>query len=250
MASPGTYGFQRGNLMFTSTPPSRSLIPVRSNTIPRSAYSRPVQHAQQQLVLPRPSQTNYSDSGYNSEQLSSQTHSSLSSRQPSDKRCKSTYSIVLASATSRSTITGPYVHQHPQSKIPFPRPWSSYYQQHQAAHHRQQNISPCCRYSTVPEVCEDCVEATGGSTQFTTHFCTRLTDKTAASGLGISKKVTTGISKDAASQTTDIEAQQSPVAARRKVRRKTTGALSGSSGRDELKSNNVSSLEVTGGFEN
>ena len=53
----------------------------------------------------------------------------------------------------------------------------------------------------------------------------------------------TTISRDAASQTTDIEAKQSPVAARRKLKRKgISGALAGSSGKDELKNNNVSWL--------
>lgn len=239
MAPPATYGFQRGNLVFTSTPPTRSLIPVRSHTIPRSAYTHhSVQQQQrQQFLYPRPT-TNYSDSGYTSEQLSSQSHTSLPS---SDKRCKSTYSIVLSSASRTTNLTSYQPPPPPpQTQVAYPRPWTSYYQRHQAQ--QQPPGTPCCRFRTVPEVCEDCAEAASGIRPFATHFCTRLTDRGTATLGQIGKVASTKVSKDAASQTTDIEAQNSPVAQRRKVRRKPTGvgALADSSGRDELKNNNVS----------
>lgn len=175
------YAFQRGNLRFTSTPP-RSLIPVRT--------------------LQKPEDSARTDSGYNSNQ---------SVAPPGDKRCKSTYSIVLAGNRNKTPET-------PPSRLPFPRPWSSY-----------------CQQQIPTKKIEEKEET---SKQFTSHLCTQL------SRLGSKVATATTDSRDVASQTTDIEAKLSPVAARRKVNRKTTptGGTSpaGSYSRDETSDKDVS----------
>lgn len=195
-AAAPSYGFKRGNMTFTSIPPQKSLIPVRSNTIPRTMYSHRVQHEQ------HISKASTVDSGYASEQQVS--------RQPSDKRCRSTYSIVLSSA----------------KRPAYPRPWTSYYQQNNSVYQqqqRQQHLPMCCHFrAALPELCENCP-----ATTITTDRSTTTTLTT---------------SKDSATQTTDIEAKMSPIVARKKVvRRKTPAVLHhGSSYRDELKSDSVS----------
>ncbi|KAJ8877691.1 hypothetical protein PR048_022146 [Dryococelus australis] len=76
-ASRPCYGFQRGNILFTTRPPTKDAQPVTTNQ-------------------PKPSR----DSGYSSSQFS---YNSLPTRKPSqpyNRRCKSTCSIVLNQATN------------------------------------------------------------------------------------------------------------------------------------------------------
>ncbi|XP_011644807.1 cell wall protein PRY3 [Pogonomyrmex barbatus] len=189
---PGGFGFQRGNILFTSTPPQRS-PPQRSGesyTLPRSGSS-----GNDDSVSSR-GRTNVSDSGYNSEQFTPQTYSSLPTRRSSqqyNRRCKSTCNIVLSTAGADKSNPEKVTTSTESSKIPFVDQWyrrPSY--QHIFSRHQ---------FSTVPEVCEDCAEGSTSSA-FTTHFCTRVTEKTTNSR-------STAISKDAASQTTDIESVRS-----------------------------------------
>ncbi|XP_058793233.1 uncharacterized protein LOC131665384 [Phymastichus coffea] len=178
-----SYGFQRGNITFTSVPPQRSTMPARSNTLPRTTYPHRVQHEQH---VSRPV-----DSGYASEQQVS--------REVSDKRCRSTYSIVLSSAK--------------RANLAYPRPWTNYCQQHQSTYGQQQYFPARCHCDVLPELREDRPMAAASEP--------------------------TATSKDTATQTTDIEAKMSPVAARKKVvRRKTPAVLHGSNYGDEINNDN------------
>lgn len=218
-ASP-SFGFQRGNILFTSTPPPRTNVP---RTISRNEGS----------ISPMGRGVSVSDSGYTSEQLSQQSYSSLPSRRPPqvyNRRCKSTCSITLSTGVDKGEKSGfisgngnninlnnsrSQVTQAPQTMGPFYNdPWS-YRSAHQ---HQHQHVSTRCRFSAVPEGCEDCAEGSSSNTSaFTTHFCTRVPDKT------VNK--TTAVSRDAASQTTDIETQHSPIlGVKSRTRRKTLGA--------------------------
>lgn len=148
---------------------------------------------------------NVSDSGYNSEQFSPQCYSSLPPRRPSQlwsRRCKSTCSIVLSgcegsepASSSSPSYEGTAWHHRPAHQHAYPR-----YQQ----------------FTTLPEVCEDCTDNAAAHTAgFATHFCTRLSAKpgnkrddavsNAAGSDVIGKTQTT--SKDASSQTTDVESR-------------------------------------------
>lgn len=234
---PNSYGFQRGNILFTSTPPPRGQQQFGTFTIPR-----PLSSIKDDDPC-RPSMNRgFNDSGYNSERFSPHSYSSLPSRrtyQQYNRRCKSTCNIVLAAfdpkrspsydepitTTTRSLTKEPLsksttLEDHDRSSWNYHRTTSSNYHHHQHQHHlhhppphhhnhhlqqqqqQQQHVSARSRFSTVPEVCEDCSEGSTAS-PFTTHFCTRVLEKTAS-------KVTT-ISKDASSQTTDIESRTSTI---------------------------------------
>jgi len=187
----GGYGFQRGNILFTSTPPEKS---SESYTLPRSGSSG------NDDSISSKGRANVSDSGYTSEQFSSHTYSSLPARRSSQQynhRCKSTCSIVL------STV---------DADKPNPEKVPSIDQWHRRTPH--QYVFSRHQFSTVPEVCEDCAEGSASSA-FTTHFCTRVAEKTANSSRA------TAISKDVASQTTDIESVRSSSTVKSsKIRRK------------------------------
>lgn len=178
-SSSGGFGFQRGNILFTSTPPERPSQRSsndRSYTLPRSSSS-----GNEDSVLSR---SRANDSGYNSEQFSSRAYSSLPSRRPSqqyNRRCKSTCKIVLSTTPEKAASSAESVDS-----------WH-----HRSSHQRFSRQ----QFSAVPEVCEDCAEGSAASA-FTTHFCTRVAEKTASSRA-------TAISRDAASQTTDIESVRS-----------------------------------------
>ncbi|XP_043474732.1 flocculation protein FLO11 isoform X2 [Leptopilina heterotoma] len=179
-----SYGFQRGNILFTSTPPARSI---------QSSNSR-------SSVSPTGQGASISDSGYTSEYLShSRFPSSRYLSQMHNRRCQSTCSITLSSGgenSEKSVNSSPI----PQSK----EPWSSH-----------QHLSARYRFSTLPEVCEDCAEGSSTtSSAFTTHFCTRVPNKHA------DKINKTAISRDAASQTTDIETSPILAVKNSKTRRK------------------------------
>ncbi|XP_033222918.1 uncharacterized protein LOC117176750 isoform X2 [Belonocnema kinseyi] len=222
VSSPPSFGFQRGNIFFTSTPPPRTSLP---RTVSRNDGS----------ISPMGRGVSVSDSGYTSEQLSQQSYSSLPSRRLSqvyNRRCKSTCSITLSTGVDKDEKSGfisgkdnnvnvnnsrSQVSQAPQTMGRFYNdPWSCRSaHQHQ---HQHQHAATRCRFSTVPEVCEDCAEGSStSSSAFTTHFCTRVPDKT------VNK--TTTVRRDAASQTTDIETQHSPILGiKTRTRRKTLGA--------------------------
>lgn len=209
-APSSSFGFQRGNITFTSTPPPRP-TPVGSFTIPRSR-----QAAEDSFRSPA---TNVSDSGYNSEQFSPQSYSSLPSRRPSqqyNRRCKSTCSIVLSTVGLEDKDKKVEIDKSKENSR------SSGSWQYRPAH---QHAFPRYHFTTVPEVCEDCAEGSG-STGFTTHFCTRVTEKT------VNKS--TAISKDASSQTTDVESKSSSVLENIKARRKTD--VGGNQGKQENQS--------------
>lgn len=191
----GGYGFQRGNILFTSTPPEKS---SGSYTLPRSGSS-----CNDDSISSR-GRANVSDSGYTSEQFSPHAYSSSPARRSSqqdDHRCKSTCSIVLSTVGADKP--------NPE-KVPSVDQWHRRTPQYVFSRHK---------FSTVPEVCEDCAEGSASSA-FTTHFCTRVAEKTANTSRA------TAISKDAASQTTDIESVHSSSTAKSsKIRRKSgTGA--------------------------
>ncbi|XP_072767640.1 uncharacterized protein [Anoplolepis gracilipes] len=178
-SSSGGFGFQRGNILFTSTPPERPSqrsSDDRSYTLPRSSSS-----GNDDLSGGRAN-----DSGYNSERFSSRPYSSLPTRRPSqqyNRRCKSTCRIVLSTAN--------------------PEKITSSGESADSWHHRTSSYQRFSRqqFSAVPEVCEDCAEGSASSA-FTTHFCTRVAEKTTSNRA-------TAISRDAASQTTDIESVRS-----------------------------------------
>ncbi|XP_046734432.1 uncharacterized protein LOC124404388 [Diprion similis] len=179
----GSYAFQRGNILFTSTPPPRPFS--GSSTTPATS-------------APRHLGVNVSDSGYNSEQFSPQSYSSLPHRRPCqqyNRRCKSTCSIVL------STAEEPRVpdNANPQCTDRF------------CGHHAKSGF-----FKPVPEACEDCLEGiTSGRKAFTTHFCTRVPGRShgfnpTTKGIHCSNDYGgSGNSKDAASQTTDVQTQTS-----------------------------------------
>lgn len=190
--TPGGFGFQRGNIFFTSTPPERSSKPsAGSYTLPRSGSS-----GNDDSISSR-GRAYISDSGYNSERPSPQTYSSLPARRPSqqyNRRCKSTCSIVLAAAgIDKANTEKANTSTFETSKASPADLW------HRRPSHQHQFFSRH-HFNTVPEVCEDCAEGT--SSIFTTHFCTRVAEKTVNSR-------STAISKDAASQTTDVESTRS-----------------------------------------
>lgn len=178
-SSSGGFGFQRGNILFTSTPPERPSqrsSDDRSYTLPRSSSSGNDDSSRGRA----------NDSGYNSERFSSRAYSSLPARRSShnqqyDRRCKSTCRIVLSTANPEKSASSAGSVDSWQRRPSYQR-----FSQQQ--------------FSAVPEVCEDCAE--GSASSFTTHFCTRVAEKTASSRA-------TGISRDAASQTTDIESTRS-----------------------------------------
>lgn len=210
-SSPG-YGFQRGNILFTSTPPARSI--QGSNF--RNEGS----------VSPMGQGVSISDSGYNSEQLSQQSHSRIPRylSQICNRRCQSTCSITLStgggnnekSIINSNNSVNSQISRVPQNRGSFNYPWSS----------THEHLSARCRFSTVPEGCEDCAEGSTSSA-FTTHFCTRVPEKHANRA---------AVSRDAASQTTDIETN-SPILGVKssKIRRKALGVR----GLDEQKKRKV-----------
>lgn len=190
-SNPGGFGFQRGNILFTSTPPVRPSS-AGSYTLPRRSGSSGNDDS-----ISSKGQANISDSGYNSERPSPHAYSSLPARRPSqqyNRRCKSTCSIVLSAAGIDKTNAEKITSTSEASRASAADLW------HRRPSHQHQLFSRH-QFSTLPEVCEDCAEGT--SSIFTTHFCTRVAQKTANS------KAVTAISKDAASQTTDIESTRS-----------------------------------------
>ncbi|KAJ4429440.1 hypothetical protein ANN_21609 [Periplaneta americana] len=137
------YGFQRGNILFTTRPPPRD--PPAAAAPPRL------------------------DSGYSSEHVSPGSYASLPTRkpaQPYSRRCKSTCSIVLsggetsgvASASMRADGEGTCYHKQtrPRSSDFAPQPESC----------------EVCGGGRSPSA----MRRASGANTFTTHFCTRTSD--------------------------------------------------------------------------
>ncbi|XP_043518464.1 uncharacterized protein YMR317W [Frieseomelitta varia] len=205
-----SFGFQRGNIVFTSTPP-----PKPSFTIPRSGSS-----GNDDSVSSRGRNVNVSDSGYNSGQFSPQSYSSLPSRRPSNtlsqqynRRCKSTCSIVLSAVDTAGGSKEESFSKQTSSEIVKHSYDSSW--RHPSAH---QHVFSRQQFSTVPEVCEECLEGSTSSAHGT-HFCSSVQEKVATKS--------TTVSKDASSQTTDIESRESSstIVSDNKVRRKVATGL-------------------------
>lgn len=218
-SSSSSFGFQRGNIIFTSTPPPRPT--PRSFTIPRSSG------LSENDSSSRGRGANVSDSGYNSEQFSSQSYSSLPSRRPSqqyNRRCRSTCSIVLSAVNTEDSVS------RKESSESIRHSYDNSWRHRTSSH---QHVFTRHQFSTVPEVCEECSDGNNASSAYSTHYCSRLKDK-------ISSETTT-ISKDASSQTTDIESQESTstIVSKSTTRRKTIGGLQSS---DEQKTKQVSSF--------
>ncbi|XP_011148483.2 uncharacterized protein LOC105188626 isoform X2 [Harpegnathos saltator] len=245
----GGFGFQRGNILFTSTPPERppQRTPAGSYILPRSGSS-----GNDDSISSTRGRANVSDSGYTSEQFSHPlSYSSLPSRRPSQqysRRCKSTYSIVLQSNAAgaadkqldaSSKIATSTARSPRTSSVD---PWHR-----RPAHHQHQQLFPRYQFSAVPEVCEDCAEGGAASSAFTTHFCTRVAEKSANRAAAVAAAATTAtISKDAASQTTDVESvrSSSTVSKSGKVRRRSaTGAYRS----DEKKKEEIRSAPASAG---
>jgi U5 snRNP spliceosome subunit len=180
------YGFQRGNILFTTRPPPQETHPASTSVL------RSVPH-----LL---------DSGYSSEQVSPGSYASLPTRrsaQPYSRRCKSTCSIVLsgaehqgvASASMRPNVDSGLVGHddlgcfHHRQTSPFPN--------HKQGRPRSSDFGP------VPEVCEVCgggrsptaIRRAAAANTFTTHFCTHVPERLLRD---VDKS-----SRDVASQTTD-----------------------------------------------
>lgn len=202
----GGFGFQRGNILFTSTPPERPLQRSTngSYTLPRSGSSGNNDSSSSR------GRTNVSDSGYNSEQFLPHTYSTLPTRRPSqqyNRRCKSTCSIVLSTAGADKLNPEKAAFAESSKTTPSVDQW----------HRRSSHVFSRHQFSAVPEVCEDCAEGSASSI-FTTHFCTRVAEKTTNSSKA------TAISKDAASQTTDIESVRSSSTVKSSRIRRKSGA--------------------------
>lgn len=200
----GGFGFQRGNILFTSTPPERPSQRSSSGsyTLPRSGSS-----GNDDSISSR-GRANISDSGYTSEQFTPHTYSTLPARRSSqqyNRRCKSTCSIVLSTAGADKPNPEKATSAESSKTTPSIDPW------HRRPSH--QHVFLRHQFSAVPEVCEDCAEGSTSSA-FTTHFCTRVAEKT------MNSSTATAASKDAASQTTDIESVCSSSTVKGKIRRK------------------------------
>lgn len=190
------YGFQRGNILFTTRPPPRE-----PQSVPTPTH--------------RPGPTHLLDSGYSSEQVSPGSYASLPTRgtsQPYNRRCKSTCSIVLsgtenqgvASASMRPTVgysNTPTVGCSNTCKCGDPicihHCHTSLLPNHKEVRPRSSDFAP------LPEMCEVCeggkspmaVRRASAANTFTTHFCTHVPER--ASG-DLGKR-----SQDVASQTSD-----------------------------------------------
>lgn len=174
-----SYGFQRGNILFTTRPP------------PREPQSAP--------TLTPWSGPHLLDSGYSSEQVSAPgSYASLPTRrstQPYDRRCKSTCNIILSGAESKAVAStgvagcGDPVcfHRHQTSPLP--------------THEQVRPRSSC--FAPFPDDCEVCgggrsptaVRRATEANTFTTHFCTRVPDRLLRDG--------DRPNRDVASQTSD-----------------------------------------------
>ncbi|XP_020712070.2 serine-rich adhesin for platelets [Athalia rosae] len=211
-----SYEFQRGNILFTSTPPPRSSAAFR----PSAAVSRRYPAFAGTPCTDSPASqnlgVNVSDSGYNSEQFSPQSYSSLPLRRPSqqyNRRCKSTCSIVLSTAgnpidgdVQRETPLAPISAATSRTTSKCGDPWCYHSAEKAQPGSSGLPMSGIGQFSTVPEACEDCVEGiTSGRKAFTTHFCTRVPGKNSP---GRTPPLNSS-HRDAASQTTDIESQDS-----------------------------------------
>ena len=205
------YGFQRGNILFTTRPP-----PPRENQAPL--------YTQQPATAPsqnRQGLINLLDSGYSSEQISPGSYASLPTRrpaQPYSRRCKSTCSIVLSGTEDQGVASAsmrPNVEVgNSEDSISYPSGYRCgdpvcYHHQTQAPPPQQQARPRSSDFPTLPETCEVCgggrsptaIRRAAAANTFTTHFCTRVPERTVKESQDSEKLAVT--SKDAASQTSD-----------------------------------------------
>ncbi|XP_076248991.1 uncharacterized protein LOC143188538 [Calliopsis andreniformis] len=205
-SSSTSFGFQRGNILFTSTSPPRPSSGFY--TIPRSGSS-----GIDESLSSRGRGVNVSDSGYTSEQFSPQSYSSLPSRRPTqqyNRRCKSTCSIVLSAVNTSDGSKN-----ETTSKIATSESVRHSYDNSWRHHSSHQHVFSRHQFHTLPDVSEEGAEGNAASS-VTTHFCSK--DK-------VTNKSTT-VSKDASSQTTDIESRESSmIVSKNKVRRKMVTGL-------------------------
>jgi len=187
------YGFQRGNMLFTTRPPPRE---------PQSVQTPTPCSGQQRLGA-----THLLDSGYSSEHVSPGSYASLPTRrpaQPYSRRCKSTCSIVLSGSEQQGVASAsmkPDVGHGPAYTCGDPVCFL----------HRQTSPLPCegqvrprsSDFAPLPEICEVCgggrsptaVRRASAANTFTTHFCTRVPERVL--------RETDRPSRDVASQTSD-----------------------------------------------
>ncbi|XP_011494850.1 PREDICTED: serine/threonine-protein kinase N isoform X2 [Ceratosolen solmsi marchali] len=211
------YEFQRENLIFSLIPLSELSLHMRSHTIPRTVHFQNVE----QFMFPITNEMPYFDSSYSNEQLSS-------TNQLNNKRCKSTYNIVL-SPTNQDNNLQTYRQYQEQLHFPCPRPWSTYYQQHISS------------VDSKTEIRKDCTTVDINNKAFKTHCFTKLSNKYITqtnNTTKVSPKTIMISSKDAASQTIDIETRYSPIT-RRKLREKVSWVLTDSCEKKELNNNNA-----------
>ncbi|PSN33283.1 hypothetical protein C0J52_20688 [Blattella germanica] len=204
------YGFQRGNILFTTRPPPREAQIPKPSHQPGSAPSQT-------------RTTNLLDSGYSSEQISPGSYASLPTRrpaQPYSRRCKSTCSIVLsgsenqgvASASMRPNIEVGCMGD-PEDSVCYPSGYKCgdplcYHQNTPIHQHGRPKSSD---FAPLPETCEVCgggrsptaIRRASGTNTFTTHFCTRVPDRVTRENQDVDPLIMIKPSKDASSQTSD-----------------------------------------------
>lgn len=182
------YGFQRGNILFTTRPPPRE---------PQSAPSTTHQLGATHLL----------DSGYSSEQVSPGSYASLPTRRPSqpyNRRCKSTCSIVLSGTEHQGVASAsmrPNVDYSDACKCGDP---TCFHHRHTSPLPSHKDVTPrSSDFTPLPEICEVCgggkspTAVTRGSAAntFTAHFCTHVPER-------VSRDLDKP-SQDVASQTSD-----------------------------------------------
>lgn len=199
------YGFQRGNILFTTRPPPRE------SQVPK--------YIQQPATVPiqnRQGMTHLLDSGYSSEQISPGSYASLPTRrpaQPYSRRCKSTCSIVLSGTESQGIASAS---MRPNIEVGNSEE-SGYHCGDPVCYHHQTTVPPAQQqarprssdFASLPETCEVCgggrsptaIRRAAATNTFTTHFCTRVPERMAKESQDSEKVL--GKSKDAASQTSD-----------------------------------------------
>lgn len=202
------YGFQRGNILFTTTPPSHKAQP-KSTSQQFQTHQSPTEHVEQ-----------CSSPSYNN------NNSANRASQPYNRRCKSTCSIVLSgehvgtsqkqqNTNCKESSTGRGRSCSPVSKCYHTL---TYHCGDPVCYHAATSDSRprSCGFPThspvpapvIPESCEVCgggrsptaTRRAARANTFTTHFCTRVPERAPCTGEKTVEAMTKK-SKDAASQT-------------------------------------------------
>ncbi|XP_067001339.2 uncharacterized protein [Anabrus simplex] len=214
------YGFQRGNILFTTTPPSHS---SQNNQTRNLQINQPVCGPRQSFANQTP------PSHTHSQAASVPSYDSVANRtsQPYNRRCKSTCSIILSGDhASTSQIKSDSVGSN--KNVDRGRSCSPVTQCYHTLTHRCGD--PVCYHATpatpddtllsgpgfpsaIPESCEVCgggrsptaVRRAAKANTFTTHFCTRVPERVSAASAGEKRDfIPVKERKDAASQTSDV----------------------------------------------